>query len=515
MIAKILSAGLLGIDAYLIDVEIDIRNSHLPVWSTVGLPESAVKEGKERVVSAIKNSGYDFLYRKVTINLAPADTKKAGTAFDLPVAIGLMVASGTLHSEMLGDTIFVGELSLTGDLRPIPGVLPMAVLAQQEKIKRIIICKKQIYEAVLVSGVDVYGFEKLSEVVEFLSGKIQVQPAKNEPASHENQTEEFSGDYADIFGQYQAKRVMEIAASGGHHVLLSGSPGSGKTMLASRMPTILPALSFNESLATSKVYSVMGMMRDKYRLITRSPFRDPHHSISNAGLIGGGSFPRPGEVSLAHNGILFLDELTEFKRHILELLRQPLESRKVTISRARQSLTYPAQFILVASCNPCPCGYLGHLKVSCRCTETQIYNYQAKLSGPLLDRIDLHIEVPPVPYEDLRKNKKHAENSQTIAERVVATRAKQQGRFLQEGIQLNASMTGKMIKKFCVLDDAGESILRVAMEKYHLSARGVDRLLKVGRTIADMEKSENILSPHILEAVQYRCGLSIKNSDRS
>lgn len=512
MIAKILSAGLLGIDAYLIDVEVDIRNSHLPVWSTVGLPESAVKEGKERVVSAIKNSGYDFLYRKVTINLAPADTKKAGTAFDLPVAIGLMVASGTLNSEMLHDTVFVGELSLTGDLRPVPGILPMAVLAQQEKIKRVIICKKQIHEAVFVSGVDVYGFEKLSEVVEFLSGKIQIFPAKNEPVSQENQAEEFSGDYADIFGQYQAKRVMEISASGGHHVLLSGPPGSGKTMLASRMPSILPMLSFNESLETSKVYSVMGMMRDKYRLITRRPFRDPHHSISNAGLIGGGSFPRPGEVSLAHNGILFLDELTEFKRPILELLRQPLESRRVTISRARQSLTYPAQFILVASCNPCPCGYLGHPKVSCRCTEPQIHNYQAKLSGPLLDRIDLHIEVPPVPYEDLRKNNRQTEASQTIAERVVATREKQRRRFSDGLVQLNAGMTGKMIKKYCVLDDDSESILRAAMEKFHLSARGVDRLLKVSRTIADMEKSENILSPHILEAVQYRCGSGVKDS---
>lgn len=505
MIAKVYSAGLYGIDAYVIDVEVDIRLAQLPTWCTVGLPESAVKEGKDRVISAIKNSGYDFIFRRVTINLAPANTKKEGTAFDLPIAIALMVASDVIRTDFLHDTVFVGELSLTGNLRTVNGVLPMAILAREKGFKRLILPRDQAMEAAMVSGIEVYGFDSLSEVVEFISGHTKAEPIEAPPFSELMKEKElYDKDFSEIYGQFQAKRAIEIAAAGAHNILLSGPPGSGKTMLASRIPSILPALTFEESLETSKVYSVTGLTKNKHQLLTKRPFRDPHHSISNAGLIGGGSYPKPGEVSLAHNGVLFLDEVNEFQKHVLELLRQPLESHTVTVARAAMTLSYPARFILVASCNPCPCGYLGHPKVSCQCAPGSVQHYKTKLSGPLLDRIDLQIQVPPVPYEDMRKSKQTMESSKTMAERVMRVRQIQAERFKGTNISLNSQMTIRLIESHCALDESGEKILKSSMEKFHLSARAISRILKVSRTIADMDGTASIKMEHVLEAVQYR-----------
>lgn len=505
MMTKIFSAGLLGIDAYLIDVEIDIKLQSLPTWSLVGLADSEVRESKDRVTAAIKNAGYDFIFRKVTINLAPADTKKEGTAFDLPIALGLMVASENLISQKdLRECLFVGELGLNGEIRPVKGALSIAMLAQAKGFKTLIVPEKNAREAAIFKEMAVYGFSCLADVVHFLTAQKEYQPTVMTDLTQEMNEDIYDVDFSDIRGQYQSKRAIEIAASGGHNILLSGPPGSGKTMLASCIPSILPPLTFEESLETSRVYSVMGFLKEKNQLLTKRPFRSPHHSVSNSGLIGGGSYPKPGEVSLAHNGVLFLDELTEFKKHVLELLRQPLESHEVTIARAQVSLTYPARLILVASCNPCPCGYLSHPKVVCQCTTNQLQSYRQRLSGPLLDRIDLQIEVPPVSFDEMKTPQHNNENSLTVAKRVREVRQLQQNRFKNEKIFLNSQMTARHIERFCKLDQSSEKILKASVEKFHLSARALHRILKVARTIADMEKQENILMDHILEGIQYR-----------
>lgn len=498
------SAGLLGIDAYLVDVEVDIQTQSLPSWSTVGLAESSVKESKERVISAIKNSGYDFMYRRVVINLAPADKRKDGTSYDLPIALGLITASGLIQNTIIAKTVFVGELGLTGELKPVKGILPIVILAKKLKMQNVILPYENAKEAAIVDGINVYGMKTLSDVVRFLRKEVEFLPEEVPQFIKSSAGHRKEQDWSEIRGQYQAKRALEIAAAGGHNVLLNGSPGAGKTMLASRISTILPPLSFDESLETSKIYSVMGLLKHGGQLLSNRPFRHPHHSVSNSGLIGGGTFPKPGEVSLAHNGVLFLDEIPEFPRHVLELLRQPLEDHEVTISRASLTLTYPARFVLVASCNPCPCGYYGHPKVNCNCHPHQIERYKAKLSGPLLDRIDIQIDVPPVSYRELRKEKEKSETSQDVMDRVVYVRQVQEKRFKKHQIYLNSQMSPKHIETYCQLDEETENIIKTAMEKFQLSARGINRILKVSRTIADLSGTERVLMKHVLEAIQYR-----------
>lgn len=505
MISVIKSAGVLGVEAYLLQVEVDITRSALPKWSTVGLADSEVRESKERIYAAIKNSGYDFSINRITINLAPADVRKEGTALDLPIAIGFLSSSGLIQQKNLNRYLIIGELSLNGKLRPVRGILPMAILASKLKLDGMIVPQANANEASIVSEVEVFGIENLVEAVEFLNGRISILPHQIK----ENLKEEFHNhkpniDFDEVAGQYQAKRAIEVAASGGHNLLFSGPPGSGKTLISSRMPTILPPLTFDESLEVTQVYSVTSKGYSDLGLIRQRPFRSPHHSISNAGLVGGGSYPRPGEVSLSHHGVLFLDELGEFKKHILELLRQPLESKEVLITRANTRVLFPADFILLASMNPCPCGYYGHPKIHCQCQPFQIQRYHQKLSGPLLDRIDLQVEVPSIQFEELMTNDEKRENSQTIQKRVIHTRNIQKNRYQKEGIKLNSQLTPKLLKKYCHLDQKCTDLLKGIMNKFCLSARSIDRMIKVSRTIADMNQSQHIEISHLLEAVQYR-----------
>lgn len=502
MISKTLSSAVLGVDAYIVDVEVDIAMG-LPQFTTVGLPDGAVRESKERVRSAIKNCGYDFPARRITVNLAPADIKKDGSYFDLPISLGIISAANQNMFYDLDKYLILGELSLDGKVKSIKGALPAAISAKKNKLKGIILPKQNSKEAAVVNGIDVYPVNTLHEVVEFFSRKSTLKKEKVDIDAFFKQRDIYQVDFKDVKGQQHVKRALEVAASGSHNVLMIGSPGTGKTMLARRIPTILTEISFEEALETSKIYSITGLLPKNSSFISRRPFRSPHHTISDAGLIGGGAIPRPGEVSLAHNGVLFLDELPEFKKNVIEVLRQPVEDGKVTISRATTSITYPSDFMLVSAMNPCPCGYLGDRKKECTCTPIQVQRYRSKVSGPLLDRFDIHVEVPSVDYKDLSDNKE-IEGSKEIRKRVNDAREIQKRRFNNLNIFSNSQMLPSLTKKYCIPDKDCHKLLETAIDKLGLSARAYDRILKVSRTIADLDKSESIKTTHISEAIQYR-----------
>ena len=501
MLARVLSSAIIGIDAYIVEVEIDISQG-LPSFATVGLPEGAVRESKERVKAAIKNSGYHFPSDRITVNLAPANIKKEGSAFDLPIAIGILAATGLVKRFSYSEYLFLGELSLDGLVRPIKGVLPIAIAAKELGLKGIFLPIENASEAGVFDGIDIFPINTLSQVIDVLIGITKISPfkvKKDELFIAPDSTL----DFIDVRGQENAKRAMEISAGGGHNLIMIGPPGSGKTMLARRLSTILPALSFDESLETSKIYSVIGLMPEGYGLITQRPFRSPHHTISDAGLIGGGQNPKPGEVSIAHNGVLFLDELPEFKKNVLEVLRQPMEDGHVTISRANASITYPSNFMLVAAMNPCPCGFLGNAKRECSCSSLQIRRYRSKISGPLMDRIDIHIEVPSVQYRDLSDINDGASSAE-ILDRVIRAREVQIVRFHSAKNYTNAGMNTRQINHFCKIEAESSHLLEKAMDKFGLSARAHARILKIARTIADLEGSQDIKVPHVAEAIQYR-----------
>ncbi len=501
MLARVYSSAVLGIDSYIVEVEVDIA-SGLPSFSTVGLPDGAVRESRERVRAAIKNSGYHFPPEKITVNLAPAGIKKEGAGFDLPISVGILAASGLVEKEKLSAYLFIGELSLDGRVKPTKGVLPITLGARKAGIRGILLPRDNAREAAVVDGIDVIPVFHLSEAVDFLNGEREIKPIKVDVEALFSQINKYPIDFSDVKGQELAKRALEIAAAGNHNVIMIGPPGSGKTMLAQRLPTILPPLTFEEALETTKIFSVSGMLNKP--LMTTRPFRSPHHTISDAGLIGGGQVPKPGEVSLAHNGVLFLDELPEFRKNVLEMLRQPLEDGKVTIARASVTLTYPSRFLLIAALNPCPCGYLGDSKHQCRCSTTQIQRYRAKLSGPLLDRIDLHVDVPNVDFDDLSKDG-GVETSDEVRVRVMAAREIQIERFKKyRGIFCNSQMGPRLIKKYCAVDRNCENLLRTAIDRLGISARGYHRILKIARTIADIAGLEKIEEGHLAEAIQYR-----------
>lgn len=501
MVSKVLSATVIGLDGVLVEVETDILNG-LPSFTIVGLPDKAVEESKERVRSAIKNSGADFPQKKVTVNLAPGDLPKEGPAFDLPIAVSILISSGQLAVD-ISQSLFVGELSLNGELRASKGVLPMVLAAKELRLSSVFIPTLNTKEVEIVHGIDIIPIENLKQLFHYLAGNSTVKPITPVNFDDEKSEDEYEYDMRDIKGQAYVKRAVEVAVAGGHNILLKGPPGAGKTLIAKTIPSILPFLSFEEALEVTKIYSISGLLQGKSIIRTR-PFRSPHHTTSHVGLVGGSANPRPGEISLAHRGVLFLDELPEFSRYVLEALRQPLEDGIVSISRARERVNFPSRFMLVAAANPCPCGYYGDDTKVCTCSAGQVLKYQKKLSGPLLDRIDIHIDVPAVKVEKLVEDDSDAESSLAVRRRVEKALTRQRIRFSGKKIIMNSEMSSKDLKEQLFIEDEAKEIMKQAMKSLSLSARSFNKVLKVARTIADLEQSKNVLSSHILEALQYR-----------